>query len=100
MANIIGFVCFVAYQLLGLLSLCIIVWALLSWLVVFNVVNMRNDLVRKIVGALDAVVRPVLRPVQRIVPMLGGFDISPIIVLIVIEGIRHYLLAPFMVGVF
>ena len=41
---------------------------------------------------LDAVTRPILRPVQKIIPPLGGVDISPIIVLLVIQAFRQYLL--------
>ena len=51
-----------------------------------------NRAVYSIAHFLDAVTRPILRPVQKIIPPLGGVDISPIIVLLVIQGIRLYLL--------
>ena len=69
--------------------------AVMSWLVAFNVVNMRNDIVRGIWSFLYAVTEPALRPIRRILPNLGGVDISPIILLLLIfliQGwVRDYL---------
>jgi YggT family protein len=53
-----------------------------SWLVVFNVVNARNEIVRGILRALDALTEPVFRQIRRIIPPIGGLDLSPLIVLI------------------
>ena len=78
--------------LLGLLVLAIIISALLSWLVAFDVINLRNRFVYNVAHFLDAVTRPILAPVQRIIPPLGGVDITPIIVLLVIQAFRSYLL--------
>jgi YggT family protein len=78
--------------LLGLLVIAIIISAVLSWLVAFDVINLRNQFVYNVARFLDAVTRPVLRPVQKIIPPIGGVDISPIIVLLVIQAFRSYLL--------
>ncbi len=78
--------------LLGLLVLAIIISALLSWLVAFDVINLRNRFVYNVAHFLDAVTRPILAPVQRIIPPLGGVDITPIIVLLVIQAFRNYIL--------
>ncbi|HEX5380537.1 MAG TPA: YggT family protein [Phenylobacterium sp.] len=87
-----SFLLYIADALLGLLSLAIIVSAIMSWLVAFDVINLRNQFVNGVARFLDAVTRPVLRPFQRMIPPLGGVDISPIIVLLVIEGVRRFLL--------
>lgn len=87
-----SFFYFIVDALLGLLVLAIIVSAIMSWLVAFDVINLRNQFVYSVSRFLDAVTRPILAPVQRIIPPLGGVDISPIIVLLVIEGVRRYLL--------
>ena len=87
-----SFLFFVINGLLSLLVWAIIISAVLSWLVAFDVINLRNRFVYNIARFLDAVTRPILGPVQRIIPPLGGVDISPIIVLLVIQGIRLYLL--------
>jgi YggT family protein len=87
-----GFIYFIVSSLLGLLEFVIIAAAIFSWLIAFDVVNYRNDFVRQVGRFLDAVSGVVLRPVQRIIPSFGGVDISPIIVILVIEGFRRYLL--------
>jgi YggT family protein len=74
----------VVLLVLHLYTYVIIAAAILSWLVAFNVVNARNDLVRSIWATLTALTEPVFRPVRRMLPNLGGIDVSPIIVLLII----------------
>jgi YggT family protein len=87
-----SFLFFIISGLIGLLELAIFAAAILSWLIAFDVVNYRNPFVRQLGSFLEAVTRPVLAPVRRIIPSFGGVDISPIIVLLVLEGARRYLL--------
>jgi len=87
-----SFLYFIVDNLLGLLVLAIIISAVLSWLVAFDVINLRNRFVYQFARFLDAVTAWVLRPVQRVIPPLGGVDVSPIVVLLVIQGVRLYLL--------
>jgi len=98
MAAIIHFVFFIAAALLSLLWWAIIISAVLSWLVAFDIVNLRNQAVYQISSFLDRVTGPVLRPFQRIIPPLGGVDISPIIVLLIITGVQRYLLPALEMG--
>jgi YggT family protein len=88
----IHFIIFIVRALLEALVWAIIASAILSWLVAFDVINLRNRFVYSVSHFLDAVTRPLLRPVQKVIPPLGGVDISPIIVLLVIQGARIYLL--------
>ncbi|WP_122465936.1 MULTISPECIES: YggT family protein [Brevundimonas] len=90
-----GFICFIIGSLLTLLWIAIIAQAILSWLYAFNVVNPHNRVVGQIAGFLDAATGWLLRPFQRIIPPLGGLDISPIIVLLLIRGVQIYLLPIF-----
>jgi YggT family protein len=62
----------------------IIAAAILSWLVAFNVVNRYNDLVRSIWNLVTALTEPLLRPIRGAIPNLGGIDISPVILLLLI----------------
>ncbi len=62
--------------------------AVFSWLYAFNVINQRNQVVNSIGNMLFRMTEPVLRPVRRFLPDLGGIDISPIIVLLLIYFIR------------
>jgi YggT family protein len=86
------FVIFIIRSLLNLLVWAIIISAILSWLVAFDVINLRNRFVYNVSRFLDAVTRPVLRPFQRIIPPLGGVDITPIIVILLIQGALIYLI--------
>jgi YggT family protein len=78
--------------LLAILQFAIIANAILSWLVAFDVINLRNRFAYSVAHFLDAVTRPVLRPFQRFIPPLGGVDVTPIIVLILIQAARSALL--------
>jgi YggT family protein len=95
----VGFLEYIIVQLINLLVLAIIVSAVLSWLVAFDVVNLRHPVARQVVLFLDAVTRPVLRPIQRVIPPLGGFDISPVIAIIVLQAMSAYLV-PWIFGFF
>ena len=74
---------------LELYSWAIIISAVVSWLVAFNVVNMRNEVVRSVAMSLYQITEPALRPIRRILPNLGTMDISPIILLLLIMLIER-----------
>src|SRR5947207_9000951 len=63
--------------------------AILSWLIAFNVVNTRNQFVSAIADFLYRITEPLLRPIRNIMPDLGGLDISPIILILVIMLIQR-----------
>jgi YggT family protein len=88
----VGFLEYIIIQLINLLVLAIIISAVLSWLVAFDVINLRHPIARQVVMFLDAVTRPVLRPIQSVIPPLGGFDISPVIAIIVLQAMSAYLI--------
>ncbi len=60
----------------------IIIQAILSWLIVFNVINTHSEPVRQISGTLDKLTEPLYRPIRRILPDFGGLDLSPLVVLV------------------
>ena len=79
----------------------IIAVAVLSWLIAFNVINIHNDLVRSVWNSLNALTEPLLRPIRSLLPIMGGLDISPIILLLVIYFLQHiiiYNLYPLAIG--
>jgi YggT family protein len=63
--------------------------AILSWLIAFNVVNTRNQFVASIADFLYRITEPLLRPIRNIMPDLGGLDISPIILILIIMLIQR-----------
>ena len=78
--------------LLRVMMYVIILQAILSWLVAFNVINTYNDFVRSFLGALDRITEPLYRPFRKILPDFGGLDFSPLIVLLLIIIVKDYLL--------
>ncbi|MGY3619840.1 YggT family protein [Bradyrhizobium sp. USDA 10063] len=66
--------------------------AILSWLVAFNVVNTRNQFVSAVAEFLYRITEPVLAPIRNIMPNLGGLDISPIIVILLIMFIERVIM--------
>jgi YggT family protein len=63
--------------------------AVLSWLVAFNVVNTRNQVVATIGEFLYRITEPVLRPIRSIMPSLGGLDISPVVLILIIFFVEN-----------
>ncbi len=86
-----SFLEFIVSGLLSLLYWAIIISAIMSWLIHFEVINLRNRFVYQLHRFLEAVTAPVLAPFRRFIPTLGGIDISPIIALLVIMGVQRYL---------
>ena len=82
--------------LLDVLWWIIIIQAIMSWLIAFNVINTHNDFVRTIMIALDRMTAPIYRPIRKIMPDLGALDLSPIVVLLAIIIIRQAILPPLM----
>jgi len=74
--------------LLGVLGIVIFVQVVVSWLVVFNVINTHNDFVRNFLRALDYITEPLYRPIRKILPDFGGIDFSPLVVLLAIQALR------------
>ncbi|MBD3846061.1 YggT family protein [Bosea sp. OAE752] len=80
-----------------LLALQIYVWiliasAVLSWLIAFNVINTRNQFVATVWDMLYRMTEPALRPIRQRLPNLGGIDISPIILLLIIYFIQSVII--------
>lgn len=78
-------------KILDIYSAIIIASAIMSWLVAFGVVNVRNQFIRVVVDLLYRVTEPVLRPIRRFLPNLGGIDISPVVALLLIIVIQHFI---------
>jgi len=85
-------VLYVVLEALNLYKWVVIIAAILSWLIAFNVVNVRNEVVRSIWGLLDALTQPLLRPIRNFLPSMGGIDISPIILLLAITLVEQIII--------
>jgi YggT family protein len=88
MLPLIGFIVLV----IDLFIWVVIAAAILSWLVAFNVVNTNNRIVLTIGDVLYRLTEPALRPIRSILPNLGGIDISPVILILLLLFIRDVVL--------
>ena len=70
----------------------IIAAVVMSWLIAFNVVNLNNNLVRQVYRLLNRLTEPVLAPIRRFLPDLGGIDISPIILIFALQFVQYLIL--------
>jgi len=82
---------FILIQIINLYIYLLIASAILSWLIAFNVVNTRNQFVGAIAEFLYRITEPVLGPIRRRLPSMGGLDISPIVAFFVFWLIQLYL---------
>ena len=89
----------IVFLVLNLYMDVIIAAAVMSWLIAFNVVNVRNDVVRAIWNTLTALTDPLLWRIRRLLPNTGGIDISPVILyllILLVEKIIAYYIYPFV----
>ena len=70
--------------IINILWFIIIVSAIFSWLFAFNVINTRNQFVNQVGSALYRMTEPLYRPIRRFMPDLGGIDLSPLVVLVIL----------------
>jgi len=86
------------FQIIGILLnvaiTIIIVQAIMSWLLAFNVINLQNDIVRAIWTTLDALTAPIYKPIRKIMPDFGSIDLTPMVVIIGIIILQDAVLPP------
>ena len=75
--------------ILDIYTWIMIAMIVMSWLVAFNIVNMRQQFVQTVWQVLRSLTEPVLRPIRRILPQMQGLDLSPIVVFLAIILIRN-----------
>jgi YggT family protein len=76
-------------QIIELYKFVLIIAVIMSWLVAFNVINTHNRFVYTVNDFLYRVTEPALRPIRRFVPQLGGVDISPIVLILLLWFIQR-----------
>ena len=88
---IIGPLFWLVDTIIGIYIWVLIASAILSWLVAFNVVNTRNRFVYLLGDFLHRITEPALRPIRRILPNLGGIDLSPLVLILLLLFVRQVL---------
>lgn len=93
---------FIFNALIQFYVVVIFVTVIMSWLVAFNVINRHNQFVDAIWRTCIALTEPLLKPIRRMLPSMGGIDISPIILLIAVSalrfGVNYYVLEPAIIA--
>lgn len=87
-----GFLIWVLYQLLQIYLWLIIITVMISWLVAFDVLNLRNRWVYKLCEWLNRLTDPLVRRIRRVVPPLGGMDVSPMVIMLGIYVLQNLLI--------
>ena len=94
--DLIGMLAFIAFHLINIFVWIVIIGVILSWLIAFNIINRHNQVVDMVWRTTNNLTEPVMRPVRGMLPNLGGIDISPMIVIVVLWAVQGYILAPLM----
>ncbi|MEY4964709.1 MAG: hypothetical protein RL274_292 [Pseudomonadota bacterium] len=76
-------------QILEIYKWILIAAVIVSWLTAFNVINVHNNFVRSLLRILLALTEPVLAPIRRILPAMGGLDLSPIVAFVIIWFLQY-----------
>lgn len=84
MIELLGFVSYIVH----LYEYVVIAAVVLSWLIAFNVINSHSSFVRSLMQAINAVTEPLLKPIRRAMPDMGGLDLSPVILLLACLFVR------------
>lgn len=85
----IDFFMYIIYQVLNLYKYSVIIYVIISMLISFNVININNQFISMIMNFLFKLVEPSLRIIRRIIPNFGSIDITPVILIILIESILY-----------
>jgi YggT family protein len=80
---------FLLIELLEIYKWIVIAAVIVSWLIVFNVINTYNSFVRSLLHMLSALTEPVFRRIRKILPPMGGLDLSPIVVFVIIITLQY-----------
>ncbi len=82
-------IAYLLYTILDIYEWVVILAVIVSWLTAFNVINVHNNIVRSILRILLALTEPVFRQIRRVIPAVGGLDLSPLIVIVLIEFLKY-----------
>ncbi len=81
----------VVYAILDFYIWALILGAILSWLVAFNIINTHNRFVQVVGDFLYRITEPLLRPIRNALPMMGGLDLSPMILIFIIYFLQSFI---------
>ncbi len=85
----IDFFLYIVFQILQIYKYAIIIYVIVSMLISFNIINNNNKIISIIMDFLFKLIEPLLRVIRNIIPNFGAIDVSPVILIIVIEAFQY-----------
>ena len=85
----LDFCLYIIFQILQIYKYAVIVYVILSMLISFNIINTNNRIISIVMDFLFKLIEPLLRVIRNVTPNLGAIDISPVILIIVIEAFQY-----------
>ena len=85
----IDFFLYIIFQILQIYKYAVIIYVILSMLISFNIINTNNRIISIVMDFLFKLIEPLLRVIRNVIPNLGAIDISPVILIIIIEAFQY-----------
>jgi len=85
----IDFFLYIIFQILQIYKYAVIIYVILSMLISFNIINTNNRIISIVMDFLFKLIEPLLRVIRNVIPNFGAIDISPVILIIVIEAFQY-----------
>ena len=86
---IFDFFGYIAYQILQIYKYAVIIYVIINMLISFNVINNSNTIISLIMDFLFRLIEPVLKVIRTVIPNLGSIDVSPIVLIIILEAFQY-----------
>ena len=85
----IDFFLYIVFQILQIYKYAVIIYVIVSMLISFNIINTNNKIISIVMDFLFKLIEPLLRVIRNVIPNFGAIDISPVILIIVIEAFQY-----------
>ena len=85
----VDFFLYIIFQILQFYKYAVIIYVILSMLISFNIINTNNRIISIVMDFLFKLIEPLLRVIRNVIPNFGAIDVSPVILIIVIEAFQY-----------
>jgi len=85
----VDFVLYIIFQILQIYKYAVIIYVILSMLISFNIINTNNRIISIVMDFLFKLIEPLLRVIRNVIPNFGAIDVSPVILIIIIEAFQY-----------
>ena len=85
----VDFFLYIIFQILQIYKYAVIIYVILSMLISFNIINTNNRIISIVMDFLFKLIEPLLRVIRNVIPSFGAIDVSPVILIIIIEAFQY-----------